>query len=139
MSFFSNLLLNIFEVFKLKEFYRLAAFEKRLSKHFRLYIYIHICVCSSICARICRLFQFKDKVSLVADDQSDAHTVSFWISLFVAAAPTPDSRGFVAVTNDASSFPAIWIRRTFVHRYVMNPVYPHAHTVYWHFSIICDL
>lgn len=81
----------------------------------------------------------KDIVSLVADDQNDVHTISFWIFLSVVAAPTPDSRDFSDVIGDAFSFPAILIRRTFVRRYVMNPVYPRVHTVYWHFSIICDL
>lgn len=82
--------------------------------------------------------EFKDTMFLVVDDQNGAHIISFLISLFVAEVPTLNSIDFSVAIVDVFSFLAALIHQMYGHRFAMNQVFPHEHTVYWHFYLICD-
>lgn len=102
-----------------------------------------VCVCVCVCSlfgdyMIANLAKFKGTTSPVDDDQNGARIISSWTCLSVVVAPTLNWIGFADVTSDAFSFPVISIRPMFGHRFARNPVSLHAHTVYWHFYLICD-
>lgn len=76
------------------------------------------------------------KVCLAADDQSDEHTISFLISPFAGAAPTPNWTDYAVAISVLFSSRAALIHLKFDHRSAMNPKCPHEHIAYWHFSLI---